>query len=119
MRTVIKHVVLVVMLTACCVINVKAAPDISFVAPILTPYAYFDSEGKLTGTQVELVNKINQISAFKLDVFPVPATRFMRTIRSGKADLAILIESKAANELGKKNHTNHKALLYDSESQKC
>jgi ABC-type amino acid transport substrate-binding protein len=90
------------MLTACCVINVKAAPDISFVAPILTPYAYYDSEGKLTGTQVELVNKINQISAFKLDVFPVPATRLMRTIRSGKADLAILIESKAANELGKK-----------------
>ena len=102
MRPVIKRFVLVVVLTASFVVNVKAAPDISFVAPILTPYAYYDSEGNLTGTQVELVNKINQISALKLDVFPVPATRLMRTIRSGKADLAILIESKTANELGEK-----------------
>lgn len=102
MKTLTNRFLLVIALIAPFVFHGKAASEISFVAPILTPYAYYDEEGQLTGTQVELVNKINQTSKIKLDVFPVPASRLMRTISSGKADLAILIESDAANALGEK-----------------
>lgn len=89
-------------LSSFCVCKAHADSSISFVVPLLTPYAYYSEEGRLTGTQVELIKKLNATMDIKIDAFPVPVSRLMRTWGSGKSDLAVLIESDVSNELGEK-----------------
>ncbi|NQZ32660.1 MAG: transporter substrate-binding domain-containing protein [Oceanospirillaceae bacterium] len=75
------------------------AIDVTITTVGVNPRGFVDEQGVIVGSSYEIVNRIAEEAGLTYNNSLVPFHRLVRTLKSGKTDIALLVPNKRVNEI--------------------
>lgn len=76
------------------------ATDVTITTVGVNPRGFMNEQGVVVGSSYEIVNRVAEEAGLTYNNSLVPFPRLVRTLKSGKTDIALLVPNKIVNEIG-------------------